>query len=127
MIRPMLFALLLALPLAAPAVASSWTAAPPPPVVRKVRGIVARVEALAGAPASRVWVLVLEDLEGEGARWLRLRVPGRRDGDHVVAVPGVPLPRPGARMILTVRQADGDDWLLSRPDDWRGLRPGERP
>lgn len=95
---------------------------------RVVRGIVARVTPLeSGEPASRVWILVLEDLEGSGPRWLRLRVPGLRTAERTVVAAGLPLPRRGDRMVLRLHTLLGDDWLLSEPRDWRPLRPGERP
>lgn len=125
--RTSVLAVLLALALAAPGVASSVAAGPRPMIQRQVRGYVARVEALPGAPSSRVWVFVLEDYQGSGSRWVRLRVPGRRDGTRVVVAAGMPLPKPGDRALLTLRRRDGEDWLLSAPDDWRTLRPGERP
>jgi hypothetical protein len=123
----LVLALALALAGAGPAAATQVVDGPRAAPLRKVRGIVARVEPLEGTPSSRVWILVLEDLAGQGRRWLAVRVPGVRDGTRVVVVPGIYLPRRGDRMVLSVHKKYGDDWLLTAPADWRTLRPGEAP
>lgn len=110
--------------------ASTVAAGRAPAAVRKVRAIVARVVPdPGGAPTSVAHLMVLGDEMPTAVkgRWIRLRLPGRRDGDRVVAAPGFPRPARGDWVILTLRQKAGADWLLSRPEDYRPYDPWGRP